>query len=120
MLEVESAEEENQEAAARLQEEQERWQEQKSALSEEQDQLASRLNALLATRQEQASRLDQKHLSAYESTRSKRGGIAVAVVKDGTCQVCGVRVSSSKIHAAQEGALMRCGSCDRLLVIWSG
>lgn len=117
MMEAEGAQEEDDEAAAELAEVEGAWAEEKTALSEEQDALATRLNEVLAAREKQAGRVDQKHLTAYENTRQKRGGMAMAVVKDGLCQACGVRVSSSKVSAAQDGALMRCGSCDRILVI---
>ena len=117
MLEVESAQEEDDSAAGQLHELEAIWAQQQIALAREQDQLAARLNALLAARKEQAARLDQKHLAAYDSTAAKRGGVAVARVKDGLCQVCSVRASSSKVTAAHNGQLVRCGSCDRILVV---
>ncbi len=118
-MEVESAQQEDDDALVRLEALEEKWGRQKEALSHEQDELATRLNTLIATRQQQVGRIDAKMLAAYDSTRQKRGGIAVAPVQGGQCQVCGVRVSSSKVSAAQNGALVRCGSCDRILVIRS-
>lgn len=117
MLEAETAQE--QDAAARdyLAEVEEEWAQQKEALAAEQDQLANRLNTLIEKRQQQAARIEPKFLTAYDSTRQKRGGVAMAVVQDGSCQVCSVRISSSKVSLAQTGALARCGSCDRILVI---
>ena len=117
MLEVESAQEEDESASEQLDEMEAIWGRQQTALAREQDELATRLNALLAAREEQLVRVDPKNLVAYESTRSKRGGVAMAVVKDGLCQMCGVRVSSNKVSAAHDGRLVRCGSCDRILVL---
>jgi predicted nucleic acid-binding Zn-ribbon protein len=96
------------------------WERKRASLAQEQDELATHLNQLLATRKEHTAHLDQKLLSAYETTLQKRGGVAVTVVISGTCLTCGVRVSSSKVSAAQEGALVRCGSCDRIIVIQGG
>lgn len=116
MIEVEAAQEADDVAGAELEEMEAAWAEQREALAGEQDRLAARLNALLEQRQKQAAAVDASFLSAYESTRQKRGGVAVAVVKDGLCQACGVRVSSSKVSLAHSGSLARCGSCDRIIV----
>jgi len=117
MMESEVAQQEDEEARAALQEVEAGWEEKRVVLSAEQDELATRVNALLAKRQKQADALEPKLLAAYESTRSKRGGVAMAPVQSGMCQACGVRVSSNKVSAAQNGDLRRCGSCDRILVI---
>lgn len=120
MMDAEEAQEEDDEVAAEVHELEARWANKKAALAEEQNELATHLNELLAARKEQTARIEQKHLSAYERTLQMRGGVAVTVVIAGTCLSCGVRVSSSKVNAAQEGALVRCGSCDRIIVIQGG
>lgn len=116
MMFVEGAQEEDEEADAQLEALTADWAQEKAALAREQEELATRLNDLLAQRKEQAARIDAKYLSAYEKTRSKRG-TGVAVVQDGMCTACGVRASAGKVRAAQGGELVRCGSCDRILVV---
>lgn len=116
MMTVEGAQEAEEEAAAQLKAVQEDWTQEKAALAQEQNELATRLNELLAQREEQAGRIDGKFLAAYEKTRSKRG-TGMAVVKDMMCTACGVRGSSGKVRAARTGELVRCGSCDRILVL---
>lgn len=116
MMAVESAQEEDAETGSSLQALEEEWQEEKAALAEEQDELATRLNELLARRKEQAERVNGKFLTAYENTRSKRG-TGVALLQDGMCSACGVRASAGKVRSAQVGEMVRCGSCDRLLVM---
>lgn len=120
MMEAEAAQEEDDEVAADVREIEAAWERKRASLAQEQDELATHLNELLARRKEQTARLDRKHLSAYETTLQKRGGVAVTVVISGMCLTCGVRVSSKKVNAAQEGALVRCGSCDRIIVIQGG
>ncbi len=116
MLEVEAAQQEDDEAGVHLETQEAAWARQKQALSQEQDELAGQLNKLIEKRQQYAGALEPKFLAAYDSTRQKRGGVAVATVQDGLCQACGVRVSSSKVSLANSGALARCGSCDRIIV----
>lgn len=117
MFATESAQEEDDEVDAVVESLEAQWAEKKAKLADEQDQLARQLNELIAAREQQASRIGQKMLAAYEETRQKRGGVGVAVVLGGLCQSCGVRVSSNKVSAAQSGTVVRCGSCDRILVV---
>lgn len=116
MMAVEGAQEEDAETGATLETLEAEWEEDKASLAQEQDELATRLNELLARREEQTARIDGKFLTAYEKTRSKRG-TAIAVLEDGMCSACGVRASAGKVRSAQVGELVRCGSCDRLLVM---
>lgn len=116
MIEVETAQEEDDGARAAAAAAESAWEQQKEALAREQDQLATRLNALIEQRQKTVAALDSQFLTAYDATRKKRGGVAVALIHDGLCQACGVRISSSKVSLAQSGSLARCGSCDRILV----
>lgn len=116
MMTVETAQEEDEETGSTLEALEDEWAEEKASLAQEQNEVATRLNELLAQRKEQAARIDDKFLTAYEKTRSKRG-TGVAVVQDGMCTACGVRASAGKVRSAQVGEMVRCGSCDRLLVM---
>lgn len=116
MMRVEGAQAEDEEKGAQLEALEADWEQEKAALAREQNELATRLNDLLAQREEQAGRIEAKFLMAYEKTRSKRG-TGMAVVKDMMCTSCGVRASSGKVRAARTGELVRCGSCDRILVM---
>jgi predicted nucleic acid-binding Zn-ribbon protein len=81
------------------------------------------LEAEIATWQAQRSNLVQPieagNLAEYEKLRQKKGGVAVAVVKDNICQSCGIMVSNSKVQRARTGPeFMYCGTCGRILHIF--
>lgn len=117
MLLVEEAEGEAEAAEVQLEEAEAEWEERTGGLSAEQDELAVRLNALLEERAEQVAKVPGGALAEYEETRRRRGGIAVAALHNGLCQVCGVRASARKIVAARSGEIIHCGSCDRILYL---
>ena len=106
MMVVEEAEAENEEVSAELAEIEAEWEQTVAGLQEEQNELAVRVNQLLEQRQEQVGKIEQR-----------RRGIAVAAVKDGLCEVCGVRISANKVQAARMGEVVDCGSCGRILVV---
>lgn len=59
--------------------------------------------------------------ATYDSLRRQKGGKAIAQLVEGTCGLCGVAPSSSRIQAArQSGELVRCGNCGRILYAEQG
>jgi predicted nucleic acid-binding Zn-ribbon protein len=115
MYEVEAAQEDDTEAATILDELEEDWNDRLSVLQREQDKLAGEVNDLLKRRQEQASLVDGGMLHVYHKAGEKRGGLAVAGLKENMCQACGVRVSAAKARAVRNAELVYCGSCGRIL-----
>lgn len=115
MMAVEEAEEVDDAAEERLREAEAEWEARRERLEQEQDALAGEAGQLLQRRGEQAAGIDDKMLSIYEDTASRRGGIAVAALVQQVCQACTVRVSATKARAAQMGELVYCGSCGRIL-----
>lgn len=62
--------------------------------------------------------IDPDDLEEYEDLRLSKAGRAVALVKDGVCQGCGMAASSSRIQRARSDAeLTYCGSCGRILYV---
>lgn len=91
------------------------WQQSSASLREEQQTLALRLNKLLERRQRQIQLAQPASLKKYEQLLPQKNGLAVAGLRDGKCQVCRVTVSASTIRAADEGQMVNCDSCGRLL-----
>ncbi len=61
---------------------------------------------------------DAATLAFYDTLRPKKAGIAVAGVKDNTCQACRIMVSNSKVQQARAATkLIYCGTCGRILHI---
>ncbi|RME76177.1 MAG: hypothetical protein D6784_06445 [Chloroflexi bacterium] len=116
MVAVEEAEAVLSEAEARLNEVEKRWQESQAGLLAEQKALQAELAELEAQRPEAVSAVDGADIEEYEALRRKRAGRAVAEVKNGVCQGCGVAPSYSKVQKARSGTeLVYCSTCGRIL-----
>ena len=115
MVQVEEAQEQDHDTGVTLEETESNWQKRVAGLQREQNELAVRINELLEKRQAQVGRVESPMLKLYENTASRKGGVAVAGLKQDMCQVCGVRTSSIKSRQAQAGELVYCGSCGRIL-----
>ncbi len=85
------------------------------ALQQEQHELALRLHKLTGERQQQAALLAPEALAQYETMARRKGGIAIAGLKGNQCQACFVTVSATKVKDAEQGKLVYCGGCDRIL-----
>ena len=58
--------------------------------------------------------------ATYDTLR-KQKRTAVVLLADGSCSICGVAPSSSRVQAARAGGeLVRCGNCDRILYAEQG
>lgn len=115
MMAVEEAQEVDEAAGERLREAEAAWEEERERLTREQDELAEEAGRLLQQREKQVDLIDDKMMDAYEDTARRRGGVAVAPLVQQVCQACTVRVSATKARAAQEGELVYCSSCKRIL-----
>ena len=95
------------------------WQTDQEDLLKKQADLKREITSLLEQRPSIATIIPSADLDEYEILRKKKAGVAVAGVKDNTCQACGIMVSSNKVRQARIGAeLMYCGTCGRILYIF--
>ncbi len=86
-----------------------------ATLRVEQQNLAIQLNRLLEKRQGQAALAQPAMLKLYDQLTQEKRGVAVAGLKGNKCQGCLVTISASTIRAADQGNLVRCDSCGRIL-----
>jgi predicted nucleic acid-binding Zn-ribbon protein len=78
--------------------------------------LHARLQQLQSRRQALRGRIQESALALYDELRVKKGGQALASLKEGVCQVCRVSVPSAKIEAVQRGeSIALCDGCGRIL-----
>ncbi len=118
MVEVEESEQKFDQARQVLSVTQGEWQAEHERLSQTQNALKTKLSELKEQRPVMIKVIDEDDLDEYEDLRQKKGGRAVAVVKDGVCQGCGIAASSSKIQRARAGTeLVYCGTCGRILYV---
>jgi len=83
-------------------------------LGNEHQHLMSELAKLTGRRSSIVEGLDGELLDRYDRLRKRKGGIAVAAVDNGSCQICHVIASTTKVSAVRHGELVTCGSCGRL------
>lgn len=85
-------------------------------LAKEQNELALRLHHLTQDRKKMVAAIDAKMLDEYENLRKRKNGVAVAKLRVNQCQSCFTTCSSSKEKKVEEGEMVFCGGCGRLLV----
>jgi hypothetical protein len=94
------------------------WQANQAALTQQQGELEKKSQELMARRPALAEKVDEDELRTYEALRRKKGGKAVALVKNRVCQGCGVTASNSKVQQARTGPeLGYCSTCGRILYV---
>jgi len=91
------------------------WVEQHGALVAEKQGLEARLLEIQDLRKEVRSRIPRAELAMYDDLRARLGGVAVALLRHGMCQVCGVDLPTAEALAVERGATHFCPVCDRLL-----
>lgn len=115
MIMLEEAEGEHDAAQTTLNDVTSRWERAQAGLRKEQNELALRLNALNEQRKQYLPRIVPERMTEYEQLRQKKGGLAVAGLQQNMCLGCRITVSAIKMKEAQEGRLVYCGGCGRLL-----
>ncbi len=83
--------------------------------SKEQNSLALDLNHLLEKRKRQVTLVQPSLLKTYDNLSRQKNGVAVAGLRGNKCQGCQLTLAASTIRAAEEGKLVYCDSCGRIL-----
>ncbi len=88
------------------------------ALLEERAALLLECAQLREERSRAASTIDQADLERYEALRRRKGGRAVALLHEASCDTCGVEQTTVNTQLARQGkALVFCESCGRILAV---
>lgn len=86
-----------------------------TSFKSEQNTLALHLNTLLEKRKRHLALTQPSLLKTYDELSRQKNGLAVAGLRGNKCQVCQLTLSASTIRAANEGRLVYCDSCGRIL-----
>lgn len=87
-----------------------------AALAAERDRLVADIQTEEAARASLREQTDPAALRTYDHLRRTRGGVAVAEVRQRTCQGCRVSLRASEEQRARQGtSLVICESCGRIL-----
>ncbi|MBN1995011.1 MAG: hypothetical protein JW953_20115 [Anaerolineae bacterium] len=118
MVEAEEAGERLAQAQAELSHVQTSWAADQADLLKKQSQLEAKVTELVEQRLGLAGGIEADDLDEYEALRPSKAGVAVAAVKEGVCQGCGIAPSHSKMQRARAGnELIYCGGCGRILYV---
>ncbi len=118
MVETEEAEAQLEQTQTALSNIQAEWTADQEDLIKSQNELEAKVAELMEQRSGMVSGVQADDLDEYEDMRPLKGGVAVALVKDGVCQGCGMAPSNSKIQRARTGEeLTYCGGCGRILYV---
>lgn len=115
MIMVEDAQEENDAAAAALEQLESEWAASQVQLQAEQNELVHRINDLNKIRKEHAESIPSNTLAAYNRAMKNGMGTAVVPLKNNRCRGCLVTVPANLVKAANEGKLVYCDNCSRIL-----
>lgn len=116
MFAVEDQEKDKADRQAQLRQVELSWQEEQAVTAAEKEQLEARLAELQELRAAIRARVPKVDLVQYDELRDSLGGIAVALLKRGICQVCGVDVPTREALAVQRGEGVHfCPVCNRML-----
>jgi len=115
MVLAESQEEALKDKRAQLRQIEAQFLELHSVLLAESERLTARLEELDEQRAEVRSRIARTDQLLYDDLRGRLGGVAVALLRHGMCQACGVDVPTAEAQAVERGVTHFCPVCNRLL-----
>jgi predicted nucleic acid-binding Zn-ribbon protein len=117
MIVLEDGQAEQEAAAGELRAMEDAWGTRLAELKVEGEELALRLHDLAGERSRQTAMVDDVLLAEYDELARRKGGVAVAVLRDNSCQGCHVSLSATVLKRAERGELLRCPNCDRILFL---
>ncbi|MGD8584462.1 MAG: C4-type zinc ribbon domain-containing protein [Chloroflexota bacterium] len=115
MILVEEAQEEDESAQVALSEVETTWNQDQIDLKQEQDELVARINELMVLRKKHLELISPESLTQYEAALRRVGSTAVVLMKNNRCRGCLVTVPANLVKAVDEGQLVQCDSCSRIL-----
>ncbi|MBI3738596.1 MAG: hypothetical protein HY258_06075 [Chloroflexi bacterium] len=116
MAKAETAEAALQAAQAKLKQVQARLGDEHRTLIEEQESLSRDLESLQTERHAAVETIAAEMLTAYDTLRQQRRGLAVAEISDNACGACGTTLTAALQQNARHTAqLVHCPSCGRIL-----
>lgn len=116
MIMVEEGEAERETAVAAYNRIKSEWEADQSGFKEEQNELALALGKLMEQSKTLRGRLGADLLSKYDQLSQRHNGEAMALLKLNRCHGCQLTVSAQTVKQVQQGQLVNCGSCGRILL----
>lgn len=115
MIAVEEAEINHVAAVENLKRVETKWKETTARCKEEQTKLLEHIGEMAAEKNQIAPLIRPQTMIAFEDAKRRAGEVAVAALKNGRCRGCLVTVPANQRKAADEGQMVICDSCGRIL-----
>jgi predicted nucleic acid-binding Zn-ribbon protein len=93
------------------------WRSSQGSLLEEEAKLKHNFALLKRKRESLAQAMGATLLERYETMRKRKGGVAVAMIENGICAACHVKIPTGIVNGLRGGSstLVLCPSCGRYL-----
>jgi uncharacterized protein len=92
----------------------------RNEMDEKLEVLKHNIEGLKKRKEKVVSRIPGDYLKKYNDTKSKKGGIAVSIIKDNFCSVCNMEIPSIEAEKFVESdRVYKCPICGRMSVIHS-
>jgi len=115
MINFEEALEEEDAASIALEQIQAQWNQTQSNFKIEQAALLEQIQELTVQRKQLLTIVTSQSLRSYENAGRRAGITAVVSLRNGRCLGCQVTIPATQVKAADEGQLITCDSCSRIL-----
>lgn len=118
MERVEKAKKAADEQATVVKAEETKWAEQQKKLAEDRQKFAAEVPGVRSQRDDFAKEIADQAKAAYQSIRTKKGGVGVSKVQGGICSGCRITLPTTLVQRARAGKeLVYCGNCGRILYV---
>ena len=115
---IEEAETEARQIESSLADDTQTWNTRQQQLRARLQQAQQTTATLAARRASTVQEVEPASLATYDALRHKKGGVAVSLVSQRTCQSCRVALTPAQEQRARIGAeLVTCNSCGRILFV---
>lgn len=115
MIMVEESEQEEADARHDLESAETNWAQDQAALLAEQNELITQINELTLQRKQHLTLVSSESMAAYNNALRRAGILAVVELRKGRCRGCQVTVPANLVKLAEDGNLIACDNCSRVL-----
>jgi predicted nucleic acid-binding Zn-ribbon protein len=85
-------------------------------LKQEHEELEIRISRCTAEREAALENVSREDLTLYQELRKRKCGVAIALLQEGSCSICGLNLARSIQQAIGSGTeLITCNQCGRIL-----
>jgi hypothetical protein len=115
MIMVEDTEREDVEARRELVAIETTWAKDQESLKAEQGDLITTINDLINQRKQYLTLVSSESMTAYQNAIRRAGNMAVVLLKGSRCSGCQVTVPANLVKSTEDGNLVTCDNCSRVL-----